>query len=196
MGAKRLGLHRSLCGSAADRARRPPFRVWSISRNPTRRALAARSVLRSLFSVLRDASASLPFSVFRSPGRVSAPLICSKSVRYRKVFLAKRRNICGSLCWQSFVCLCGPSCSSCQPRRANLPLLSHRSARRPAGAFRSPFSVFRSPGRVSAPPVLCSPFSGAPEVPHDYLFVKKIEDAHKCDIISSVLSKRNRQEPT
>ena len=29
-GANRFGLHRSLCGSAADRARRPPFRAFSI----------------------------------------------------------------------------------------------------------------------------------------------------------------------
>ena len=60
VGAKRLGLHRALCGFAADRARRPPFRALSIfGVSPV--APQGRSVLRSLFSVLC------------SPGRRSRP---------------------------------------------------------------------------------------------------------------------------
>ena len=51
VGAKRLGLHRALCGFAADRARRPPFRALSFfGVSPV--APQGRSVLRSLFSVL------------------------------------------------------------------------------------------------------------------------------------------------
>ena len=34
-GANRLGLHRSLCGFAADRARRPPFRAFDCSGTPS-----------------------------------------------------------------------------------------------------------------------------------------------------------------
>ena len=51
VGANRLGLHRALCGFAADRARRPPFRALSFfGVSPV--APQGRSVLRSLFSVL------------------------------------------------------------------------------------------------------------------------------------------------
>ena len=50
---------------------------------------------------------------------------------------------------QSFVVLRVPSC---QPRRVNLPHSPSDSIRRPAGALRSPFSVFRSPGRQRRPP--------------------------------------------
>ena len=60
VGAKRLGRHRALCGFAADRARRPPFRALSFfGVSPV--APQGRSVLRSLFSVLC------------SPGRRSRP---------------------------------------------------------------------------------------------------------------------------
>ena len=49
VGAKRLGLHRALCGFAADRARRPPFRALSFfGVSPV--APQGRSVLCSLFS--------------------------------------------------------------------------------------------------------------------------------------------------
>ena len=34
MGAKRLGLHRTLCGSATDRVHRPPFRALATKTNP------------------------------------------------------------------------------------------------------------------------------------------------------------------
>ena len=68
--------------------------------------------------------------------------------------------------WQSFVHLRGPSCSSCQPRRANPPQFPHPSIRRPAGALsvlcgrgrfgplglHAPFSVLR--GGTAAPPGL------------------------------------------
>ena len=33
VGANRFGLHRSLCGFAADRDRRPPFRAWAVFRS-------------------------------------------------------------------------------------------------------------------------------------------------------------------
>ena len=64
VGAKRLGLHRALCGFAADRARRPPFRALSFfgvspvapqGRSVAVEGLALRAcTLRSLFSVLRS----------------------------------------------------------------------------------------------------------------------------------------------
>ena len=49
--ANSFGLHRSLCGFAADRARRPPFRAWSISREVYPRCPAG--AFKSLVSVLR-----------------------------------------------------------------------------------------------------------------------------------------------
>ena len=71
VGAKRLGRHRALCGFAADRARRPPFRALSFFGvspvAPQGRSVAVEGLalwactLRSLFSVLC------------SPGRRSRP---------------------------------------------------------------------------------------------------------------------------
>ena len=61
--AKRLGLHRSLCGSAADRDRRPPFRAWSFPRellpSPRRGALFSVAV-EGL--ALRACTLRFPFS--------------------------------------------------------------------------------------------------------------------------------------
>ena len=166
----------------------------------TRRALAARSVHCFLFSVLwgGDSRPSLlrgvakplvPCNVRlhrrqgRRPGLQplwllqtskplnfqasivrpacdSTPLICSKSVK-SAVSLAV------------FVHLCGPLCSSCQPRRVNPPQFACSSACRPAGALL--FSVHCGRGRfgplglhalfsgAALPPLLhsvfCSPFS-------------------------------------
>ena len=86
----------------------------------------------------------VPFSVLRArsalplPGRGAAPPtpLISESAKI------------------PFVYLCGSSCSSCFPQ--NTPPLSiappvARLSRVPFFVLRSPFSVFRSPGRLSRP---------------------------------------------
>ena len=77
--------------------------------------------------------------------------------------LLKICEICGSPPLAVFVHLRGPSCSSCQPRRANPPQFACSHTRR-ALAARSPFSVFRSRGRFGASR-LHALFSGARSAP-------------------------------
>ena len=82
VGAKRLGLHRALCGFAADRARRPPFRALSFfgvspvapqGRSVAVEGLALRAcTLSSLFSVAVEGLA-LCACTLCFPGRRSRP---------------------------------------------------------------------------------------------------------------------------
>ena len=65
-GANRFGLHRSLCGSAADRARRPPFRALG----PSSRLFGAEKWRDSAPSPKRGVR-SPPCSL-RPPGRTCA----------------------------------------------------------------------------------------------------------------------------
>ena len=135
-GANRFGLHRSLCGSAADRDRRPPFRALSRSS----RLFGAGKWRASAPSPKRGVR-SPPCSL-RPPGRTCAlrtrtarpcAVLCVLGVLSRGRFgpLGLHGNfqkhtgspsLCCSvypsvnLCdlqthWQSFVFLCGPSCS-------------------------------------------------------------------------------------
>ena len=147
MGANRFGLHRSLCGFAADRDRRPPFRALSVSQeshpSPRRafcspwpwkvcRFAPARSVLRSPGRPCRPspfpkAWRAKPAMPYRPPGRTCA--LRARTARPSVVLCVlcdPLRPLWMKIHWQSFVYLRGPSCSSCQPRRAPLPHPSQR----------------------------------------------------------------------
>ena len=167
----------------------PPHTPLSI-----RRALAARSVFCSLFSVLwgGDSRPSLLWGVAkplvprnvrlhrrqgRRPGLQPLWLLqTSKPLNFQASIV---RPACGStpsICSKSvksavslavFVHLCGPLCSSCQPRRVSPPQFACSSACRPAGALL--FSVL-----CSLFTVLCSLFSvlwGGPAAPPAFCFL-------------------------
>ena len=72
MGANRFGLHRSLCGFAADRDRRPPFRALSVSQesHPSPR----RGVLFSVAVEGLPFGLHALFSALSSLGRHSRPI--------------------------------------------------------------------------------------------------------------------------
>ena len=183
-GANRFGLHRSLCGSAADRARRPPFRALG----PSSRLFGAEKWRDSAPSPKRGVR-SPPCSL-RPPGRTCAlrtrtarpcAILCVLGVLSRGRFgsLGLHGNFQKHTGSPSLCCSVYPSVNLCDLQthwqflrasswffvvfvsapQSKPSTSSHRSTRRPL-VGRSLFSVFCSlfsRGGPAAPPVLRSP---------------------------------------
>ena len=173
--ANRLGLHRALCGFAADRARRPPFRAFDCSGTPSVARRGAPVSPASPESPVRIVAALLPKRGVRSPPRPTGPragraslVLAFAAIDALHSGLARRPtgafcspfSVLRSLGWQRhpsfFVPLrvspagqtfhtFPPPC----PSRACRAFCSR--GRFGASRLHAPFSVLRSPGRVSAP---------------------------------------------